>query len=119
MFSGSHDSLVAAHLAAQHPHFTACVHIDTGIGIEETQEFVRETCHREGWPLVELVTLPSVYLELVLTYGFAGYGMHPRAAARIFELERRVLEAGVPAQAMGLDGRQDGCPGSLPAVPPG
>ena len=61
MFSGGHDSLVAAHLAAQHPRFTACVHIDTGIGIEQTREFVHETCHRQGWPLVELATPPSVY----------------------------------------------------------
>jgi 3'-phosphoadenosine 5'-phosphosulfate sulfotransferase (PAPS reductase)/FAD synthetase len=90
MFSGGHDSLVAAHLAAQHPRFTACVHIDTGIGIEETREFVRETCHREGWPLVELVTPPSVYEELVLTYGFPGYGMHSGVYQRL--KERRVAD---------------------------
>jgi 3'-phosphoadenosine 5'-phosphosulfate sulfotransferase (PAPS reductase)/FAD synthetase len=90
MFSGGHDSLVAAHLAAQHPRFTACVHIDTGIGIEETREFVRQTCHREGWPLVELVTPPSVYEELVLTYGFPGYGMHSGVYQRL--KERRLAE---------------------------
>ncbi len=109
MISGSHDSLVAP-LAAQHPRFTACVHIDTGIGIgiEETQEFVRETSYREGWPLVELVTPPSVYEELVLTYGFSGYGMHLRAAARIFELERRVLEAGSPPRPWSWTGDKMG-----------
>jgi CHAP domain len=90
MFSGGHDSLVAANLAAQHPSFTGCVHIDTGVGIEETREFVHETCHREGWPLVELVTPPSVYEELVLTYGFPGYGMHSGVYQRL--KERRLAD---------------------------
>ena len=41
MFSGGHDSICAVHMAAQRPEFTAAVHINTGIGIEQTREFVR------------------------------------------------------------------------------
>jgi 3'-phosphoadenosine 5'-phosphosulfate sulfotransferase (PAPS reductase)/FAD synthetase len=56
LFSGGHDSLVSTHLTAQHPAFTAVLHINTGIGIEETREFVRETCRKYGWPLIEATT---------------------------------------------------------------
>ena len=44
MFSGGHDSVCAAHVASQRPEFSGCVHINTGIGIEKTREFVRLTC---------------------------------------------------------------------------
>ena len=76
MFSGGHDSLVATHIAAQHPRFTAAVHINTGIGIEETREFVRETCRRQGWPLIELHPPDRQYEDLVLQYGFPGPDAH-------------------------------------------
>lgn len=39
LFSGGHDSLTATALTAKHPRFTAAVHINTGIGIEETRDF--------------------------------------------------------------------------------
>ena len=43
LFSGGHDSLTATYVASQHSAFTAAVHINTGIGIEATREFVRKT----------------------------------------------------------------------------
>lgn len=77
MFSGGHDSLTSTHIAAQHPEFRAAVHINTGIGIEETREFVRDTCHAQGWPLIELRTDPEVYRGEVLRHGFpAGVQQH-------------------------------------------
>lgn len=54
LFSGGHDSLCAVHLASRHPAFTACVHVNTEIGIEKTREFARDTCQSYGWPLIEL-----------------------------------------------------------------
>lgn len=51
LFSGGHDSVVSTHLAAQHPRFSGVVHIDTGTGIGEAEEYVRELCDRFGWPL--------------------------------------------------------------------
>lgn len=82
LFSGGHDSLVATFIAAQHPRFTAVVHINTGIGIMQTREFVDETCDRFGWPLLEYKAVdnvdakgrpdPQIYDELVLEHGFPG-----------------------------------------------
>lgn len=51
MFSGGDDSLATAIVTSRAAQFRGCLHIDTGIGIPETQEFVRETCRQQGWPL--------------------------------------------------------------------
>lgn len=70
-FSGGHDSLVAAHFASQHPSFTGCLHINTGIGIEQTRQFVRDTCAEHDWLLKEYHP-PVSYEEIVLKWGFPG-----------------------------------------------
>lgn len=75
LFSGGHDSLVNTRLTAQHPAFTAVVHINTGIGIEATRDFVRETCAREGWPLIEAHTQYS-YEAQCLEHGMPGGPAH-------------------------------------------
>lgn len=84
MFSGGHDSLTATAIAAEHPRFTAAVHIDTGIGIDETREFVRETCRAQGWPLLEYQP-PVSYDDIVLEHGFPGPGAHRYAYVRLKE----------------------------------
>lgn len=76
LFSGGHDSLCSTAIAAEHPRFTAAVHVNTGIGVERTREFVRETCRAQGWPLIEKVTPPGVYEDLVRRGGFPGPGAH-------------------------------------------
>ena len=76
MFSGGHDSLTSTAIAAEHPSFTAAVHINTGIGIEETREFVRETCKEQGWPLIELFA-EAKYEDLVLKRG--GFPSGPKS----------------------------------------
>ena len=58
LFSGGHDSLCATHLASRFRRFDGVAHINTGIGVEETREFVRTTCARYGWPLRELTPPP-------------------------------------------------------------
>lgn len=70
-FSGGHDSLCAAHVASSHPLFRGCLHVNTGIGIEETRQYVRDTCERFGWPLKEYHP-PVSYDEIVLEQGFPG-----------------------------------------------
>ncbi len=69
LFSGGHDSLCSTHVAAQHPSFSGVVHVNTGIGIEETREFVRETCREHGWPLKEYHPDKKTYEMLVAEKG--------------------------------------------------
>ena len=88
LFSGGHDSLTSTALVAQHPDFTAAVHINTGIGVPRTRQYVRETAEAQGWKLAEYFAAknvnakvapdPQIYRELVLKLGFHrphGHGM--------------------------------------------
>jgi 3'-phosphoadenosine 5'-phosphosulfate sulfotransferase (PAPS reductase)/FAD synthetase len=90
LFSGGHDSLTSTTIAAQHPAFTAAVHINTGIGIEDTREFVRETCREQGWPLIELHS-EHRYEDLVLTRG--GFPSGPKSHSSMYwYLKQRPLD---------------------------
>ena len=84
LFSGGHDSLCATHVAMQHPAVTTAVHINTGIGIEKTRQFVRNTCKNFDWKLNEYHP-PKTYSELVQTYGFPGPSMHTLMYNRLKE----------------------------------
>ena len=70
LFSGGHDSLTATYVASLSQKFDAAVHINTGIGIEETRQFVRQTCSKRNWPLIELYPDIKSYDDLVLDKGF-------------------------------------------------
>ena len=82
--SGGNDSTTLMHLIR--PYVDAAVHIRTGIGIPETSEFVREVTASFGLPLIELVTPPEVYRDIVLgetRKGFPGPNMHYIAYHRL------------------------------------
>lgn len=72
LFSGGHDSVTSTHLAAQHPMFRAVVHVNTGIGIEQTREYVRQVCHDQRWPLIEECAPAGWYDQNCLTKGMPG-----------------------------------------------
>ena len=76
MFSGGHDSLCSTHLAMSTGIPQAVVHINTGIGIPQTREFVRNTCAAYGWPLLEYHPPKLTYRDIVLKFGFPGPGFH-------------------------------------------
>jgi 3'-phosphoadenosine 5'-phosphosulfate sulfotransferase (PAPS reductase)/FAD synthetase len=94
MFSGGHDSLCATHFATQHPAFTAAVHINTGIGVSETREYVRQTAADQGWPLIEIRAKEDCgqdYDELVREHGFPGPFHHRKMYNRLKERAMRRL----------------------------
>jgi 3'-phosphoadenosine 5'-phosphosulfate sulfotransferase (PAPS reductase)/FAD synthetase len=101
LFSGGHDSLAATAVTAKHPRFTAAVHINTGIGIEETRTFVRDTCAERGWPLLEYgppehisgyVMGPEfTYEQIVMRWGFPGPPQHKIMYTRLKERALRAL----------------------------
>jgi 3'-phosphoadenosine 5'-phosphosulfate sulfotransferase (PAPS reductase)/FAD synthetase len=87
LFSGGNDSTTLAHLfrgVASH-----AIHANTGIGIEQTRQFVRDTCAAWGLPLIEKHA-PVSYRDLVLDRGFPGPGMHWKMYTR---LKERCLDA--------------------------
>jgi 3'-phosphoadenosine 5'-phosphosulfate sulfotransferase (PAPS reductase)/FAD synthetase len=99
LFSGGHDSLVNTHLVSQYPAFRGVLHIDTGTGIKETQDYVIETCAIFGWELKiykasEYINKngelkPQIYSQMVLEHGFPGPPMHQKMYNRLKELPLR------------------------------
>lgn len=89
LFSGGHDSTVLAHLFRKQA--THAIHANTGIGVEATRQFVRDTCASWGLPLIEKYPPPgSTYRELVLADGFPGPAKHWKMYQR---LKERALHA--------------------------
>ena len=96
MFSGGHDSLVNTHITSKHPAFRGILHIDTGTGIKETQDYVIDTCKKFNWELKiyrasEYINAkgefkPQIYSEIVLSHGFPGPFMHQKMYNRLKEL---------------------------------
>lgn len=87
LYSGGNDSTVLAHLVRQRVDYA--VHCNTTIGIEQTRQFVRDTCATWNLPLLER-TAPISFRELVLERGFPGPAMHYKMFQR---LKERTLEA--------------------------
>lgn len=85
LYSGGNDSTVLAHLFRDVA--THAAHCNTGIGIEMTREFVRETCRLWDLPLIE-VHPPVSYEQLVIEQGFPGPGHH-------FKMYQRLKERGL------------------------
>jgi 3'-phosphoadenosine 5'-phosphosulfate sulfotransferase (PAPS reductase)/FAD synthetase len=95
LLSGGHDSLTVTHWAAGHlgSRMDAVVHIDTGIGLPETQEFVRSVCEQNRWPLriYRARDCGQVYEDLVTEHGFPGADHHTKMFNRLKERPLRAL----------------------------
>lgn len=89
LFSGGNDSTVLAHLFRDRASHAA--HANTGVGIEQTREYVRATCVRWDLPLIERKAPreEDSYRAQVLKDGFPGPGRHARMFQR---LKERALE---------------------------
>lgn len=89
LWSGGKDSNTLAHL--MRGYATHAIHANTGIGIEQTRQFVRDTAAAWNLPLIEKSPPPgSTYRELVLDQGFPGPGHHYKMYGR---LKERALDA--------------------------
>lgn len=75
LFSGGHDSLVSADKSMTAGYTDTVLHIDTGIGIPDTREYVERVCEEQGWPL-EVVSSDFEFEDIVREYGFPGPGVH-------------------------------------------
>lgn len=111
LFSGGNDSLPATFIASQASQFDGVVHINTGIGVEATRDFVRQTCADRKWKLLEYKAMenvnargeldPQSYDELVFAYGFPGPQMHFKMYQRLKERQLNRLQ-----RERGCDGRR-------------
>lgn len=84
LYSGGNDSTTVAHLFKHRSRYA--IHANTTIGIEQTRQFVRDTCKSFGLELLEYVPPPgSTYRDLVLDQGFPGPGLHYKMYQRLKE----------------------------------
>lgn len=75
LFSGGNDSTTLVY--AFRDRLTHLAHVNTGIGVEETRQFVRDQAAALGLPLIEKHPPPgSTYRDLVLRSGFPGPASH-------------------------------------------
>lgn len=88
LFSGGNDSTTLAHMFRATA--THAAHANTTIGIEQTRQYVRDTCAAWGLPLIEKRPPGgSQYRRLVLDQGFPGPAQHFKMYQR---LKERCLE---------------------------
>lgn len=92
LYSGGNDSTTLVHLFRHDLDYAA--HANTTIGIEETREFVRNTCETWGLPLIEHKPprLEDRYRALVLAYGFPGPAHHWKMFQRLKERSLRQVQ---------------------------
>lgn len=78
-FSGGRDSLAITHWMMTNVPGCEVFHCNTGIGIERTRQFVRDTCKVMGWPLHEIRAKEDCgmdYDAIVEKHGFPGPDSH-------------------------------------------
>lgn len=93
-FSGGRDSLAVTHWMMQNVPGCEPFHCNTGIGIEATRQFVRDTCKAMGWPLHEIRAKEDCgqdYDAIVRSHGFPGPDSHSMMYARLKERPIREL----------------------------
>lgn len=81
LVSGGNDSTILAHIFRDIA--THAAHANTGIGIEQTRQYVRDTCAHWGLPVIE--KHGELYRDLVLERGFPGPAMHWKMYQRLKE----------------------------------
>ena len=77
MTSGGKDSITLTDWLAELGKLKLVVHIDTGVGIKMTTDFVKDYCQEKGWPLqIIKPRFNRIFASFVLQYGFPGPGAH-------------------------------------------
>jgi 3'-phosphoadenosine 5'-phosphosulfate sulfotransferase (PAPS reductase)/FAD synthetase len=75
LFSGGHDSLVSTHHSMMNRDTDTVLHLNTGTGIPENQEYVEDTCEQFEWPL-RIESPRKTLAEFAKEWGFPGSGAH-------------------------------------------
>lgn len=89
--SGGNDSMTLTTMFHRAGRLTHAAHANTGIGVEQTRQFVRDTTAAWGLPLIERKAAreEDSYRSHVLAFGFPGPQLHWKMFTR---LKERALE---------------------------
>lgn len=75
-FTGGSDSLTLLHLMLQNGISFQPFFCNTGIGVHEQWEFIREYCKLQGLALIEQNVVYKTYKQMVMVNGFPGPSQH-------------------------------------------
>jgi len=101
LVSGGKDAVSIAHWLSEQNRLKAVLHIDTGVGIQATQDFVKDLCQDQGWPLEILKPKPPyVYASMALEFGFPGPANHSQIMGRLKSETLRHYVKGKPYHCM-------------------
>lgn len=99
LMSGGDDSIPACLIASKCQQFDGILHVNTGIGIEDTRTHVRSVCSEMGWKLWEYKASentkadgtpdPMDYEAIVLKHGFPGAFGHRMMYSKLKERQLR------------------------------
>jgi 3'-phosphoadenosine 5'-phosphosulfate sulfotransferase (PAPS reductase)/FAD synthetase len=113
LFSGGHDSFSACYVNYVAREIPRVVHIATGIGVQATEDYVKETCARWRWPLwiyraMENVQAcgkpdPQNYDDIVRQHGFPGPAGHSKMYIRLKQRQLQRLERDLGANCRGKE----------------
>jgi len=71
LFSGGKDSMTVAHKLHEMKKLKSIVHINTHVGLQMTEDYVRDVCREYNWPLrIIEPAMQYIYAARVLEYGF-------------------------------------------------
>jgi len=71
LFSGGKDSMTAAHKLYEMGKLKSIIHIKTYVGLQMTEDYVRDVCREYNWPLkIISPTTKYIYAARVLENGF-------------------------------------------------
>jgi 3'-phosphoadenosine 5'-phosphosulfate sulfotransferase (PAPS reductase)/FAD synthetase len=116
LLSGGHDSLTVTHFASSvlGEKLDAIIHIDTGIGIPETQQFVVDVCKQYEWPLkiyravdntkADGTPDPMIFEDIVLAHGFPGADAHRFMYIKLKERQVKRVCREHPGKVMFISG---------------
>ena len=77
LYSGGKDSSLVLNWLIEHDKLKAVVHVDTGVEMKLTRDFIKDTCKSYGIDLIILYPRPRHrYVNMVLEHGFPGPGAH-------------------------------------------
>lgn len=102
LLSGGDDSAPACYIASLHPLFKGALHIDTGIGIQQTRDHVSSVCKQRKWSLAVMRAVdyvdakgqshPAIYEEICKFLGFPGPAQHGLMYQRLKERQLSMFE---------------------------
>lgn len=110
LFSGGNDSTVLTHLFRN--RVTHAGHCNTGIGVEQTREFMRARCRDWGIPLLEFSPdEKDSFRTIVIDQGFPGPAHHWKMYQRLKErslrkIRRHLITNGRRQRVVFLAGRR-------------